>query len=156
MYCGLAFSSLLLPWLCEKYKILNRSIQFCSIALVFSFSFVVFGPVVSEWKLGFLLILTGVFCGAEMVCFTGATYGANAKNSGLIIGVVNTFNMLGGALLQQLIGFLLDLKWRGAVDSNGIRAYSVQDFESAFSVLLLVIILCALASMMLAKQKAEK
>jgi MFS family permease len=152
MYLGLAMGSLFLPWACEKWNLQIRAVQTCGLAIFAIFGFLLFGPGVQLWLLTLLLIVLGFFCGAEMLCFSGAVTYATASNSGLIIGVVNTFNMLGGALLQQAIGALLDMQWQGALDVNGVRTYATHEFVMALSLLVAVIVLCFLMSLRLSSQ----
>jgi MFS family permease len=153
MYLGLALGSLFLPWLCEKYAILNKAIRLCSIAILLAFAFILFGPHVGIVCLSIVLVGLGFFCGAEMMCFTGAVHYTTRENSGITIGVVNTLNMLGGALLQQGIGWLLDKQWQGSVDSSNIRIYSSQDFVVALSLLLIAVVTCCIISLRLKPDK---
>jgi MFS family permease len=152
MYVGLSIGSLLLPWVCEKWDVLNETIKLCGMGILIIFSYILFGPDLSIFNITLLLILLGIFCGAEMICFTGAAHYTHSGNSGLTIGVVNTLNMLGGALLQQGIGFLLDRRWNGEVDAHGVRVYQEQDFVIALSLLLMVIVGCVLISFKLDKR----
>jgi len=149
MYLGLALGSLFLPWACEKWGLQIRAVQVCGLAIFAVFGFMLFGPAVHLWLLTLLLIVLGFFCGAEMLCFSGAVAHATASNSGLVLGVVNTFNMFGGALLQQAIGALLDMQWQGAIDTNGVRVYATHEFVAALSLLVAVIVLCFLMSLRL-------
>ena len=142
MYLGLCIGSLVLPWACERWGILNRSIQVCSVGVLLTFTLLLWGPPLGLVALTVLLILLGIFCGAEMICFTGAVHYTTQENSGMTLGVVNTLNMLGGALLQQAIGFLLDLQWTGLVDVAGVRIYHTHEFQLAISLLLGVVVLC--------------
>lgn len=155
MYVGLAAGSLIMPWICEKYNLLDRAIQICSLGIIILFGFLLYGPVINTTELTLLLICLGFFCGAEMMCFTGALLYSNPNNSGLTIGIVNTLNMLGGAILQQLIGYSLDFHWEGLLDEKGIRIYESHHFVLAFSVLTAVIILCCFASLKLVKKKQK-
>lgn len=152
LYIGLAIGSLLMPWLCEKYNILNLTIQLCSICILSLFAFLLYGPIITESQLIFVLIPLGFFCGAEMMCFTGALLFSNPNNSGVTIGVVNTLNMLGGAILQQFIGYNLDFQWNGLLDDNGIRLYTSHQFVIALSILSIVVLICCLASLKLRKK----
>lgn len=149
MYLGLGVGSLILPWISEKYKILNLSIFVCGLMILVIFSIVLYGPIVSKEELMAALILLGFFCGAEMMCFTGALMYAEKDNSGEIIGVVNTLNMLGGGMLQQVIGILLDKQWDHTYDDKGIRYYTTDQFINALSILVLVIGVCCLISVAL-------
>ncbi len=149
MYAGLAIGSLLLPWACEKWNVLDGAIKLCGLAILLTFSVILFGPNISMLSLSMLLVLLGVFCGAEMMCFTGAINYTTRENSGMTIGVVNTLNMLGGAILQQGIGYLLDAQWHGDYDAHQVRVYSTHEFVLSLSLLLAVIVGCCLISLKL-------
>ena len=152
MYIGMAAGSLVLPWFCEKYHILNRGIQVCGFCLLILMATILYAPALDMLTMTPLLLGLGFFCGAEMMCFTGAVAYTTPSTSGLTLGVVNTLNMLGGALLQQLIGFGLDWQWSGALSKKNIRLYSTEEFVFALSVLLVVIFICCLASFGLKKK----
>ena len=153
MYLGLCIGSLVLPWICERWGILNRAIQICSVGVLATFSCLLWGPPLGIPALTVLLVLLGIFCGAEMICFTGAVHYTTPENSGMTLGVVNTLNMLGGALLQQAIGFLLDLQWTGQLDAAGVRIYNTHEFQLAISLLLGVVALCCLLSIQLGRDQ---
>lgn len=153
MYVGLSLGSLTLPYLCERYNILNSTIRLCCFALLAIFSFILFGPRLDLTTLIIILISLGIFCSAEMMCFTGAVHYTTKENSGMTIGVVNTLNMLGGAILQQSIGYILDAKWQGVLDKNGVRIYQTNEFISALSLLLGVIVFCTVISFCLREKK---
>ncbi len=149
MYMGLAVGALVLPWWTEKMEKLDRGIQISSVALLFVFSIILYGPILPSWALVSLLILVGFFCGSEMMCFTGAALNTTKENSGISLGVVNTLNMLGGAVLQNVIGVGLDLQWEGTYETGGLRAYSLEQYTFALSALLVIIAVCAAASLSL-------
>jgi MFS family permease len=151
MYLGLCVGSLILPWMCDRWGILNRTIQICSVGILATFSYLLWGPPLGGTGLTVLLILLGIFCGAEMICFTGAMHYTTPENSGMTLGVVNTLNMLSGAILQQSIGFLLDLQWTGKLDAAGVRIYETHEFQLATSLLLVVVALCCLLSIKLGR-----
>lgn len=156
MYLGLALGSLLLPWLSEKYQVLNTAIRLCGLAILLAFSFILLGPNLGLATLSLVLILLGIFCGAEMMCFTGAVHYTTRENSGMTIGVVNTLNMLGGALLQQGIGWVLDNQWAGTLDAHGVRVYQTNEFVIALSLLLVVVFTCCLISLRLKRDQEAK
>ena len=88
--------------------------------------------------------------------FTGALVGSNRDNSGEIIGVVNTLNMLGGAFVQQAIGWSLDMQWSGFVDEAGLRQYSTMQFQNAVSILTGLIAICCMCSMILVRMRKKR
>jgi MFS family permease len=149
MFLGLAVGSLLLPWLCEKYNLLNIGIKVCCCSIFIILCLILYSEGLSLNMLLILLFSLGFFCGAEMMCFTGALRSANVNNSGEIIGFVNTLNMLGGAFLQYSIGFILDYLWYGNVTSDGMRIYSANDYMIALSTLSVIVGFCFLLSFLL-------
>ncbi len=153
LFAGLSVGSLVLPSLCERYGILDFAIQVCSFGILILFGILLFGPVLPVWLLRTMLLAIGVFCGAEMMCFTGAVQSTSATNSGLTLGVVNTLNMFGGALLQHSIGYMLDWQWQGHLDAHGVRIYDTEQFVVALSLLLSVIALCCILSLSLKRRQ---
>ena len=90
----------------------------------------------------------GFCCGAEMLCFAAALIHAkNKHNSGEVIGVINTFNMLGGGILEQIVGVLLDYSWSGDIDNAGGKIYCATDFNAALFTLLAIMLLCFILSL---------
>lgn len=146
MYLGLATGSLLLPWLCERSHNLERGIAVCTFGITALFAMLLYGGEYSATTVTWLLLLLGFLCGAEMMCFTGALFYTKKHNSGEIIGVVNTLNMLGGAILQQLVGMILDWQWTGAVDAMGIRQYNPEQFVNAMSIIMILLALCCVSA----------
>ena len=55
--------------------------------------------------------------------------------SGMATGVVNTGTFLGAAILQPLIGYLMDLGWDGRFAENGARIYSAANYQGGFAVM---------------------
>jgi sugar phosphate permease len=156
LYIGLGAGSLILPWLSEKYNILHGSIVFCLFGLLGAFNILLYSDNISIIELECILFAIGFFCGAEMMCFTGALEDSTPNDSGHIIGIVNTFNMLGGALIQQTIGYLLDSNWRGVMDEHGVRQYSPSEFQDALSILSVIIAFCAVVSLLLMMRKKPR
>ena len=113
---------------------------------------ILYGPSMGMGMLSVILLALGLFCGGEMMCFTGAVSYTTPQTSGLTLGVANTLNMLGGAFLQQLIGFGLDWQWSGVMSHENLRLYSTSEFVFALSSLLVVIGICVLASFALKKK----
>lgn len=149
LYLGLAVGSIMIPYLCERYNIINRGIQVCATGILISFCILLYFPDLSLEGVSFILFIIGVLCGSEMLCFTGALRVSDHQNSGVIIGTINTLNMLGCAILDQFTGYLLDLQWNHMYDINNVRVYSVQNFVITFSSLVVVIFIAVIISMFL-------
>lgn len=156
LYSGLTLGSLVLPWLSLKWGKVRHVIQICGLGLIISMGVLLYADSLEIWQLTFLLTSIGLFCGAEMICFAGAVALSPSSHSGLTLGVVNTLNMLGGAIVQQLIGWYLDLNWKGEYSLDGARYYDASDLSAAFSFLIIMIFVCCLLSVKLAKRQQTK
>ena len=153
IYIGMAVGSIILPYIAEKYNLINKVIQLSIFLLLLLFSLLVYVPNLNQASLTILLIAIGFLCGAEMLCFTAALKYVNSSVSGLTIGVVNTLNMLAGAIMQQVIGIYLDVTWKEALDENGLRIYSLNEFIEAFSILIVIMIICVVTALITLKNK---
>lgn len=153
IYIGMAFGSIILPYLVERHLNLNKAIKISAFMLLILFTILVYMPNLSEISLITLLILIGFFCGAEMLCFTAALWYVDPKHSGVTIGVVNTLNMLGGAIMQHVIGVYLDINWSGKTDNFGLRLYSTEDYVEAFSILVIIIAICLITALTMLNNK---
>ena len=149
IYFGMAVGSIFFPWFGEKNKKLDQCIYLSIAAMTILFGMIIYGNGFSVYTLFALFILVGFFCGGEMCCFTRVLQFVKKENSGEVIGCMNTFNMLGGAILQQIIGYNLDKNWAGGFDIKGIRIYTAENFEMSLGVLLIVIVACGALAFLL-------
>ncbi len=156
LYGGLTLGSLLLPWFSMQKNRSKEVIQICTLGLMISLFTLLYANNLSLVELSLTLTFIGIFCGAEMICFAGAADYSPSSHTGLTLGVVNTLNMLGGALATQLIGWYLDFQWKGAYGLNGERFYGASEFTAAFSLLIALIFACGLLSIKLPKKNVPE
>jgi MFS family permease len=77
-----------------------------------------------------LLFVIGATSGAMVICIAAARERSPAAVSGAVTGFINTAMVGSGALMQPLIGLLLDANWDGAMQ-DGARLYSPAAFDAA-------------------------
>lgn len=154
LFLGLASGSLLIPWYCEKKKIINKALFLCLLILLILFSIMIYVDI-SVSMLVVCIVFIGFFSGAEMMCFTGALQVFNNHNSGEVIGIVNTLNMLGGAFIQWVIGVILDYTWDGSYQANGLRFYSDASYKYALTSVIIMISVCTLSSLALKRFRVK-
>jgi predicted MFS family arabinose efflux permease len=135
MYVGLLFGSLTLSFLSDwlrnrKSLIMLSTFSICTLLLI-----LLYYPGLTLWQGSVILWAIGFFEGAEMLCFTGASEASSAETAGTVTGLVNTVVMLSGALIQHQVGFLLDLRWSGQFVSEGVRLYSLENYQFALGIL---------------------
>jgi MFS family permease len=101
---------------------------------------------------GILLVITlaiqGAFSSSMIVCFALTRENNPAELSGAALGLINTFAVGTGAVLQPLTGLILDLQWDGLV-IDGLRVYDLNDYQIALSILPAACVFSLIAAMYL-------
>lgn len=82
-----------------------------------------------------LLVIAGGFGGAMAVSFALVREVTPPQISGSVSGIVNGMTVASGAVLQPLVGVVLDLVWDGEM-LNGSRFYQASDYRTAFLLVL--------------------
>ena len=82
-----------------------------------------------------LLIAVGIASGSFIPTFAFAKESVPAHLGGTASGVANMGVMLGGMVMQPLVGLVLDRHWSGAL-SQGVRVYDAQGYQSGFAAML--------------------
>lgn len=133
---GSPLSGMLVNWLNSYKKVLATSSIGCLIILVA----VLYMPVFSVNMLSALIFFFGLFSALFLPSFSLMHDLHSAGNNGAALGFMNTANMIGGAVGQPLIGFLLDLTWDGTM-AHHARVYSIQNYQISLACLPLIIAL---------------
>ena len=136
IYVGAAVSGLIVPWLCEKYKAYNKGIFYSAVGMILCLSTMVYNGSLSIISLIIILISIGIFSSSEILCFSAASHYTTPETSGTVLGVINTFSVVGSACIMQLVGFLLDCKWCGKLGCDGVRLYGSCEYIFALSSIL--------------------
>lgn len=142
VFVGSAFGAVSLGWWSDRRSD-RRTTMITAGSLCLVCDLMVIG--VSGWSIPVLCLWVfglGVGTGGIALAFATARDHNPHNVSGLAIGIVNTGVMASGAILQLLIGFILDITWRGEV-VEGVRVYATQDYQIALLPLPLVV-LCGL------------
>ncbi|MEM7258170.1 MAG: MFS transporter, partial [Pseudomonadota bacterium] len=98
------------------------------------FLLILFVPVKSAWLSGMLFFLQGAGGCVMVICFTLMRQYNPGGNTSASLGLLNTFVVGSGALMQPLIGVVLDSRWSG-VEVNGARMYDAGSYHLAFLLL---------------------
>lgn len=102
-----------------------------------------YAPIKSVLIMQILLFLFGVFSAGFLTAFSIAKELCPHRYEASGLGFMNMMNMVGIALLQPLIGYLLDVLWQGEIINN-IRIYPIEAYYYALSVLPLAIFIAFL------------
>jgi MFS family permease len=95
------------------------------------------------WLVMVCLFLFGVGTSGQALSFALVRDNNTQETVGTAMGFNNFAVVVGGAICQPLVGYLLHLGWSGEI-VRGVHYYNVQDFQHAFFLLPLSFLLCAL------------
>ena len=96
---------------------------------------IVFVPALSRAALLAVLMACAFAAGAVMLSFPLAKESVPARLAGTVGGIANMGMMLGGMVMQPLVGVVLDRYWKGAM-VNGARAYDLEAYQRGFALML--------------------
>ncbi|MDZ5762313.1 MFS transporter N-terminal domain protein [Candidatus Cyrtobacter comes] len=148
LYIGMIFGSAVVPYIFERLGRIAFGIRISILIITILFGVLIYTNLIYPSVLLYIIIiLLGFFCGGEMLCFTFALSSSNVRTSGVISGVVNTLNMAGSGILQQIIGITLDFVWAGSLNLHGNRSYSEGNFVFALTSMILVMVICLIFSL---------
>ncbi|MFC3907715.1 MFS transporter [Legionella dresdenensis] len=101
--------------------------------LLMSFSFI-FLPIKSGLLMQILLFSFGIFSAAFLPAFAVAKEICNKRYVATGLSFMNMMNMIGIAIAQPLVGFILDQMWQGEI-VNKVRVYPIEAYHSALAIL---------------------
>lgn len=102
-------------------------------SLVTSLIFI-YAPIKAGWLMQILLFLFGIFSAGFLPAFAVAKELCCKRYVATGLSFMNMMNMIGIALAQPLIGFILDLMWQGQT-VNEVRVYPLGAYHIALAIL---------------------
>lgn len=101
-----------------------------------SIAWVLYAESLSWHTINALLFVYGVATSTEIIVFVMGKEMSKASLAGTVFAAVNMIVMLGGVILQPVVGYLLDWSAHGKiVRTSSIDLYSVLDYQIALSFL---------------------
>jgi MFS family permease len=102
-------------------------------ALITSLLFI-YAPIKSGWIMQLLLFLFGIFSAGFLPAFAIAKELCSKRYVATGLSFMNMMNMVGIALAQPLIGFILDKMWQGEIVEK-VRVYPLEAYHVALALL---------------------
>jgi hypothetical protein len=90
-----------------------------------------------------------------MLSFPLAKESVPGRLAGTVSGIANMGMMLGGMLMQPLVGVVLDSHWKGAM-VNGARAYDFEAYQRGFALMLAWVAVALVALAFVRESRAGK
>jgi len=135
MLFGWAIGAPLSGWLSDRIKRRKFFLIGPSLAISACLSLIIWAPQLSLMPTVAALFLTGLFGGSMSATFALAREVSSREITGSVTGIVNGMTVASGAILQPLVGLILDKVWDGTIE-NGSRLYQPEDFRLAFMLIL--------------------
>ena len=114
--------------------------RYAGIGALITSSLFIFAPIKSGLPIQILLFTFGVFSAGFLPAFAVAKELCSKRYVATSLSFMNMMNMVGIALAQPLIGFVLDRLWQGDI-VNKVRIYPISAYHIALSILPLGILL---------------
>ncbi len=134
LFVGWGIGAPLFGWLADRYQrrrifmVVGATLSTVGIAAA------VYLPHAGVTTLAITLVIQGLGASSMVLCFAVGRENTPLWAAGATIGLINGFVVGSGAVLQPLLGWLLDLAWEGTLNA-GARVYSTAAYESAFLIL---------------------
>ena len=134
LFVGWGIGAPLFGWLADRYRrrrifmVVGATLSTVGIAAA------VYVPHDGLASLAATLVVQGLGASSMVLCFAVGRENTPLWAAGATIGVINGFVVGSGAVLQPLLGWLLDLAWDGTMVA-GARIYSRAAYETSFLIL---------------------
>lgn len=155
IFLGWIFGSPAAGWLSDRWKRRKPLMVGSSIGVLVLSVAVLYGPNLSQPLLYGLMMLIGLCSGGQVVCFAAAFESNPLPAKGSALAVTNMLVMSTAALLQPLVGWLLDEHNPGA-DIPGIDHFTAGDFHFALIVVPISLVLALVFALLTRETHAHQ
>ena len=139
VFIGMLFGGPLLA-LCSKKLGNYLVIALCGLGMAVAFAVLLSCKQYEWWLFASLFFAVGIMCCYQVIVFAAGAELVAPQYLGVTIAFLNCINMFGGSFFHTTIGWLMDIFWTGALNSQGIKAYNLATYQWS----LMLIPFCAL------------
>ena len=136
IYIGSCVGSLTICTITRSLTSIKNILFLGAVLLSVILSLLIYSPHLTYETAALLLFSMGLMTGVEILCFICACQSMPIAVAATVTGFVNSIVTLGGAFLQQQVGFVLDYLSDKTVSLDGTPAYTLNDYEGALSLLI--------------------
>jgi len=135
IFLGWAVGGPISGWISDFIKRRRLPMTVGSLMAFVLITVVIYAPHFPTFMLYPLLFAFGLFSSAQVIVFAVACDYSSPKAAGTAIAFTNFLVMLGGMIVQPLIGYLLDFSAGAAAAAQENYLYSVHDYRIALAIL---------------------
>ena len=145
IWLGLALTSPIIGWLSDKIGKRGILMLICSIVGIFSSLIVIYIPSLPFWTSYIWMFLMGCASAGQILSFAVIKDINPPTGIATAIGFNNMAVVLGGAIFQPLVGYILKWSWDGSLLGN-TPFYSNYDYAIALVIVPLCYLVCSATS----------
>ena len=127
---GWALGAPFLGWLSDRIRLRKAPLVACTGLNAASLAAIAFVPGLPLPVIAMLFFLSGFTGGTMVLTFAIAREVSPKPLHGTVSGLVNGMTVAAGAVLQPVVGWLLDMRWDGTL-ADGARIYQAADYRFA-------------------------
>lgn len=138
IYIGTCFGVIAAAWLSGFFKDRRLIIGGSALIVACLLTFIVFGNINALWAIYAIMFVIGFAAGGEVLCFSSSCEVMSTSVAATVTGFINFVVTLGAALIQKQIGQVLNMLWDGTMTESGLPLYTIQDYQGAMSLVIIV------------------
>lgn len=154
MWLGLGIFSPVMGWLSTAW-FSRKTLLIATACLGIAVSLIVFLIQVPLFVMFCLLFLLGVACSGQIMTFALVRDNNTPAVLGTALGINNMAEVLGGAVLQPITGFILNRLWTGGFLPSGVRHYTAANFKIALLLIPLLYFIALLMGLFFIKERKK-
>ncbi len=143
IFIGWVIGSPFWGWFSDRLQRRKPPLIIAAIGALCTMSCIIYLVNLPLLSMNVLLLAFGFFSGGFLPVFSIVKEINPPQYNATALGFVNTLNMVGGALAQPFIGYILDFYWSGQIE-NGARAYQVANFHIALLIIPVMLVIALL------------
>ena len=138
IYIGSAIGSSFWPRIADAWGSYLKVMRMACVITILLFCIILLGSNIPLALMIGTMLAAGMAISGKILSFAWVHAFCDPKEVGVGLGFTNAVTMLSGLIFQPLMGYVLDLFWRGDYTISGVRAYP----PSAYSYAIAIIPLC--------------
>lgn len=143
VFVGWAIASPLWGSFSNRIGLRKPPLYFASVGALITLSLCIYAPIHSHLLMQILLLSFGIFSAGFLPAFAIAKELCNKRYVATGLSFMNMMNMIGIALVQPIIGYILDELWQGGL-VNKVRIYPLEAYNIALAILPIGIVISLL------------
>ena len=144
---GWAVSAPCIGWISDRIRRRKAPALICTSLALISFSILIYGPELSLTVARGLIFLNGLFSAGMVLCFATTREHNESQAAGSAVAFVNMWVVASGAVLQPVIGWVLDLHWDGML-ILGVPQFTQAAYKESFIILIITGIIAVISALL--------